>query len=294
MQWGQHYNRVNSGVTVDFIVFQRNIQVSALQQLHCILFKLSQFCLNPTTAKALSNWAASAKHDYCTPVYLICANTYSGGRANPMENGMNTMNSDVINHEIPSNDFITSSLPLIQQNHLIKSCKRCIYWWFILKFNGDVVTTAFLKREVFLNYEVANLFIIHLLQPFLSSRGDLRDNTWELTFHQKGRVLLMMTVLFNEPCSLLRIIQSKRDVQPYFPLFLLCVFIYDSSTCLSWNTQTHTGCHLTDTHLTWDRFARSLTNVAPVTSVSACVTLIRALCHVLFIHDPSTPPFCTK
>ena len=47
-------------------------------------------------------------------VYLICANTYSGGRANPMENGMNTMNSDVINHEIPSNDFITSSLPLIQ------------------------------------------------------------------------------------------------------------------------------------------------------------------------------------
>ena len=53
-------------------------------------------------------------------------------------------------------------------------------------------------------------------------------------------------------------------------------------------------CHLTDTHLTWDRFARSLTNVAPVTSVSARVTLIRALCHVLFIHDPSTPPFCTK
>ena len=43
-----------------------------------------------------------------------------------MENGMNTMNSDVINHEIPSNDFITSSLPLIQQNHLIKSCKRIL------------------------------------------------------------------------------------------------------------------------------------------------------------------------
>ena len=31
MQWGQHYYRVNSGVTVDFIVFQRNVQVCALQ-----------------------------------------------------------------------------------------------------------------------------------------------------------------------------------------------------------------------------------------------------------------------
>ena len=38
---------------------------------------------------------------------------------------MNTMNSRVvINHEIPSNDFITSSIRLIQQNHLIKVLRK--------------------------------------------------------------------------------------------------------------------------------------------------------------------------
>ena len=55
----------------------------------------------------------------------VCQYIQSGGRANPMENGLNTMNSgSAINHEIPPNDFITSSILLIQQNHPIRFCKR--------------------------------------------------------------------------------------------------------------------------------------------------------------------------
>ena len=124
------------------------------------------------------------------------------------------------------------------------------------------------------------------------------EETWETILESWHSIKRDEFFSWWRCCSMNPVDNTIKEicVRPCFPLFLLRVFTYMNPqlVCLGIRKLTLVAfvfCHLTDTHLTWDRFARSLTNVAPVTSASARVTLIRALCHVLFIHDPSTP--CT-